>query len=280
MLCRAAGADAADLVPLGADDPGIAADQSEELDALAKNDPVKYLERCLEHYQREVHGYRCVLAKQERVNGTLRDYEVIRACFREKPFSVHMDWCEGLDMCFRTMYVSDENDGKLLARTRIPPVGIQGPVLAFPLTAPNVQAAGRFGIDKFGMYLGAKDTLAAIHAAQKAGTLHLRYDGIEPVEKAGGRMCHKFVRTPYDPPEAKERINNLTFYIDRATLLQVGSILIDENGEFVAEYFFKDVEINPTFHEKQFTHWRAQRKPGQSPSTAAAQLCSSLALGL
>src|SRR5476651_1896151 len=40
----------------------IAADQSEELDALAKSDPIKFLERCLERYERDVHGYRCVFA--------------------------------------------------------------------------------------------------------------------------------------------------------------------------------------------------------------------------
>lgn len=231
----------------------IGEDQSKEMDELAKSDPVKLLERGLERYKAEVQGYRCTFAKQERVNDTLRDYEVIRANFREKPFSVHMEWKEGLDLCFASMYVAGENKDCLLARSRLKPLNIRGPVLSRPLDAEDVKATSRFGIDKFGMYCGAKDTLDAIHAAQKAGTLHLKYHGIEMVEKAGNRLCYKLVRTPYDPPEAKERINELTIYIDRATLLQVGSILKDAKGEFIAEYFFRNIELNPAFDDAQFT---------------------------
>jgi hypothetical protein len=151
------------------------------------------------------------------------------------------------------MYVAGENNGCLLARSRVPPLGFRGPILTRPLNASDVKSTSRFGIDKFGMYCGAQDTLNAIHKAQKAGTLHLKYHGIEMVEKAGNRLCYKLVRTPYDPPEMKEKINELTIYIDRATLLQVGSILKDEKGEFIAEYFFRDIELNPTFDEGQFT---------------------------
>ena len=145
----------------------IAMDQSEELDKLAKDEPVKFLERCLAHYEKEVQGYRCVLAKQEKVNGKLRDYDVVRACFREKPFSVHMEWCEGLDRCFATLYVEGDNDGKLLPRLRLAPFEIQrGPILARPLDAADVTSTSRFGINRFGIYFGARDTLDAIHAAQ------------------------------------------------------------------------------------------------------------------
>jgi hypothetical protein len=231
----------------------MSADQSREMDELAKTDAVKLLERGLERYKAEVHGYRCTFAKQERVNNMLRDHEVIRANFRESPFSVHMEWKEGYDLCFASMYVAGENDGRLMARSRLKPTNIRGPVLTRPLDADDVKATSRFGIDRFGMYMGAKDTLDAIHAAQKAGTLSLTYHGIESVEKAGNRLCYKFVRTPYTPPEAKEGINELTIFIDRATLLQVGSILKDVKGEFIAEYFFRDIELNPTFADDQFT---------------------------
>lgn len=230
----------------------IGEDQSNKMEELVKKDPVAFLEYCLDRYTKEVQGYRCTFAKQERVNGTLRDYEVIRANFREKPFSVHMEWKEGLDLCFASMFVAGENDGCLLARSRVPP-GFRGLVLKRPLDAADVKRTSRFGIDKFGMYCGAKDTLDAIHKAKEAGTLHLKYHGIEMVEKAGNRLCYKLVRTPYEPPEAKEKINELTIFIDRATLLQVGSILKDEKGEFIAEYFFRDIELNPTFDEGQFT---------------------------
>ena len=37
------------------------------------------------------------------------------------------------------------------------------------------------------------------------------------------------------------------------TLLQAGSLLRDSDGNIIAEYFFRDVELNPEFDEKQFT---------------------------
>ena len=127
-------------------------------------------------------------------------------------------------------------------------------VLSRPLDAADVKASSRFPISEFGVYKGAKDTLRSIHAAKEKGTLSLRYEGIEVVERAGNRLCYKLVRTPYNPPEnGKEMLNELTVYIDRATLLQVGSILKDVNGELIADYFFRDIEVNPTFETKQFT---------------------------
>jgi outer membrane lipoprotein-sorting protein len=35
--------------------------------------------------------------------------------------------------------------------------------------------------------------------------------------------------------------------------LQVGSVLLDSKGQVIAEYFFRDIEINPTFDKDQFT---------------------------
>src|SRR5437870_1937778 len=66
-----------------------------ELERLARTDPVAFLEKCLERYDREVRGYRVTLVKQERLRGRLGPKERIEACFREEPFSVRMDWKEG-----------------------------------------------------------------------------------------------------------------------------------------------------------------------------------------
>ena len=83
----------------------------------------------------------------------------------------------------------------------------------------------------------------------------MKYLGIERPKEVGNRLCYKFVRTPYDPPEglAKENLNELTIYIDMQTMMQVGSVLKDMEGKLIAEYFFREIELNPTFDEKQFT---------------------------
>lgn len=227
--------------------------ETDELEKVAKTDPVKFLEHCIARYEKDVQGYRCNFWKQERVKGTMRPYEKIRVHFREKPFSVHMQWLEGENLCIRSMYVEGENDGNLLARGLL--FGVEVPVLLRrPVWASDAKSSSRFPITKFGVNMGQRSTLDSIHRAQKADTLHLKYLGTERVEKTGNRMCYKLIRTPYVPPEeGDDNLNELTIYIDRATLLQVGSVLKNASGEPLAEYFFREIELNPTFDEDQFT---------------------------
>ena len=148
------------------------------------------------------------------------------------------------------MYVEGENEGKLVARSML--FGIRGPVVARPVNAPDCKSTSRFPITEFGIRAGAVSTINAMKAAQKKGTLHVEYKGIEPVEKLGDRTCYKLVRTPYDPPE-EDNIMKLTIWVDCDTLMHVGSELIDADGNLIAEYYFRDIELNPTFDEKQFT---------------------------
>ncbi len=229
----------------------IGDDRSQAMTKLAESDPVEFLKICLERYKKDVQAYRCTFEKREVVKGTERENEIIRAHFREKPFSVHMEWKEGASLCSGSLYVEGENGGNLLARSLI--FGVSGPILSRPLNAADVKSTSRFGIDTFGIYLGQKATYDAIVEAKKDGVLFLNYKGIEPCAKAGNRLCYKFVRTPYEPPDPAEGLNDLTFYIDRATLLQVGSVLTDDKGKFIAEYYFRDIEVNPVIDEKQFT---------------------------
>jgi hypothetical protein len=219
---------------------------------LAQKDPLQFLEQSLKSYE-DIQGYRCIFGKQERVQGKLLDPEVIRVHYRARPFSVHMQWLEGADACFASLFVEGENNGMLLARSRLLG-GFPGPIFQKRLDSPEAKASSRFGMDRFGMEMGARDTIRAMRAAKERDKLFLKFEGIERVDKAGGRLCYKLVRTPYDPPESEgEKLNELTIYIDRATLFQVGSILKDVKNELIAEYFFRDIEVNPTFHETQFT---------------------------
>src|SRR5688572_9803848 len=69
-------------------------DDPSGMEKLAKTDPVAFLERVVEKYDREVRSYRVTLDKRERIKGKLLDREVVECRFREKPFSVRMDWKE------------------------------------------------------------------------------------------------------------------------------------------------------------------------------------------
>jgi hypothetical protein len=233
----------------------IGQQETATFEKLAKDDPLAFLERCLQQYEQEVHGYICVFDKQERVKGQLRQPESILVHFSEKHFCVHMDWIKGagrLD-ARRALYVKEQDANLLYVRIGDPSWGPLG-ILPKALTDPQVTATSRFGIDKFGMYIGAKDTVVEMRRAKENNTLHVKYEGKLRVPECGNRLCYKFVRTPYEPPEAKfDYCNELVVFIDAATHMQVGSILKNDKGELIAYYYFHNITRNPSFKDTQFT---------------------------
>lgn len=224
----------------------VSREKADSLEEQLKHDPVAFLEDCLHQYEQQVQGYQLIFVKQEKVNGKMKDKEKIRAYFREKPFSVHMHWLAGAGKASRTLYVDGDYKNMLLAR--VPWFG----VWRKKLDDPDVKATSRFPITEFGIYKGAKSTIDAMRAADKRDKLFVYYVGLERVKELGERYCYKLVRGPYDPPEV-DGINELTVYIDAQTLMQTGSILKDSAGDLIAEYFFRDIELNPKFDPKLFT---------------------------
>jgi hypothetical protein len=217
---------------------------------MIKDNPTEFLQKCLDRYASEVHGYSCVLAKHELVAGKLRPREVVQAYFREQPFSVFMEWKKGEGKAQRVLYAKGEYDDKMVAR----PSGILGRLTGTwikDVDHPDAKAAGRYLITQFGINLGTERTLKSMLSAKAHNTLHVRYEGKFKVAETGNRLCYKLVRTPYDPPEEQD-LNELTIYIDVETWLQVGSVLKDTAGNLIAEYFFRDIKLNPTFKPDQF----------------------------
>ena len=119
------------------------------------------------------------------------------------------------------------------------------------INATDVMQSRRFPISTFGIQKGTESTLVSMHKARARGALHVRYDGVFKVAELGDRECYKLVRTPYDPPEL-EGINEYTLYIDKELMLQTGSVLKNQKGELIAEYWFRDVLLNPEFKKDQF----------------------------
>jgi hypothetical protein len=220
------------------------------VDFLINYHPTLFLEMCLERYKREVKGYSTRFIKRERINGKLEPMEKLEVLCREEPFGVYMNWLEGARLAQKVLYVKGENNNKLLARG----AGLLawGPVFQKDVDSDEAKKTGRYTIDQFGIFLGTQRTLAAMRKAQERGALHVTYDGIWEVPEFGGRECYKFTRTPYEPVE-EEGVNELTIYIDRENWLQVGSVLRDTQGKLIAEYYFRDLKINPEFKADQFT---------------------------
>jgi hypothetical protein len=210
-------------------------------------EPIAVLEKCLAHYTHTVKGYRAILYKQERTAGKLHPPEAIQVYFQEKPFSVYLDWLKGARRAQRALYVAGQHDEQMLVR----PTGfILGRfVVTRDPDGAEAREAGRYSIREFGIKKGTERTLAAWKRARAKGTLKVDYLKIQTLKMLDDRPCYVY-RARYAQLEAG--LDELTIYIDKETLLQVGSIL-KRDGKLVATYLFRAVKVNPTIAPDQFT---------------------------
>lgn len=95
--------------------------------ALALNSPapgehplvpaVRWAKECL-HNMRNIHDYSAKLAKRERIDGTLTDYEYLKVKVRHEPFSVYISFIGPARVKGQeAIYVKGRNEGKLLAHS-------------------------------------------------------------------------------------------------------------------------------------------------------------------
>jgi Protein of unknown function (DUF1571) len=232
-----------------------------EFAALATSDALATLRASLQRYKQDVRGYRCVMLKHERIGGRLGPTEQIRIAFRDDPFAVKMIWDKGAGLASSTLYVEGENDGQLLARSFV------GVVPSDPEGALARKSA-RYSIRDFGIARGAERTLRVWQRAADNGRLKLEYLGIQPLAECGNRNCY-FIRRTCEPDEVdnfamrdpgersatespRDAIRHVTIMIDVETWQHIGSDLRTPDGSLLANYYFRDLEVNPTFTREEF----------------------------
>ncbi|HEV3263023.1 MAG TPA: DUF1571 domain-containing protein [Gemmataceae bacterium] len=230
-------------------DKGQTLPDAATMEKLAEKDPVAFLRYCILRYDRQVKGYTATLQKQERLKGKLYPTEIIEVSFREKPFSVFMHWLKNPRKAETVLYVKGENNDMMLVH----PSGLAGSLVKVvdrAIDSVDARASGRYTLDKFGIKNGTLRTLAGWEAAEKRGKLKIEYLGKHRIKEVGDRICYKLHRV-YDKPE-NDGVAELTLYIDKATWLQVGSVVKDTDGKLIGEYYFRDLHLNPEFNKDQF----------------------------
>lgn len=221
-----------------------------QLEALARSAPLEFLKEALARYDRDVQGYEATLIKEERVNGRLAQEETIIVWFKEKPFSVRMDWLKGWGLASRTLYVEGENKGMMLAKL-VGPLSFGGLAPRDPEGA-EAKSAARYPITKFGIKEGMLSTQLYWRKAHEKGELRVVCDGIVACKELGGRKCLKLRRLEYARPEV-DGISRSEFWFDPSNGLQLGSLLRGKDGRLIGRYFFKDLRVNPDFAPDTFT---------------------------
>jgi hypothetical protein len=235
-------------------DDGGAIPKADDLETVAKKDPVAFLEHCLRKYQREVKGYRCVMQKQERLDGKLLPSEEIEVTFRQDPYSALLRWKKGARLADSALYVEGENTEKDKSQMLVHPAGIAGRLVKSVSRDPRGEEAGKSGryyLTDFGIEKGTQRTLDSWKKARDDGKLTVEFLGETKLKEAGDRTCYKLRRTDYAKPE-EDGVLELTIYIDKETLLQVGSVLKGNNDSYIAQYYFRDIKLNPEFTAETF----------------------------
>ncbi len=250
-------------------DPGGELPDEATMVKLAQTDPIAFLEWCVIRYDRpaakgglEVSGYRVNFKKQERIAGKLKPSEDIMVDFTEKPFSVLFTYARP-DRARRVLYLkpddfSDTNKGKLVIQT----AGLASlvkPTVELPPDGTDAKQSGRYPIYEFGLKIGCHRTLDSWKAARKDDALHVEFLGEKKIKELGDRPCWVLKRTRYRKEE-EDAITELTIYVDKETWMQTGSKLKNKDGELLAEYLFRDIELNPKFDEDTFTRKSLQKK--------------------
>jgi hypothetical protein len=236
-------------------DDGSPLPTPEQFAELARTDPVAMLDAVLRRGTREMTGYRATLVKRETINGVTHPEEEIAVALQFRPYAVRFDWRRGERDADRCLYVAGQNDGQILVR----PIGRlaetvsrlrRDNIFERPLSAPLVRAASRYSIIDSHMGAASERSWRAWSRAQRLGRLHVEYQGERSVPEVGGRRCHVLVRT-CDPPE-EEGLTTLWAVFDAETWLQVGTRLT-AGERLIGYYYFRDVELNPSFPPETFT---------------------------
>jgi hypothetical protein len=220
------------------------------MEDLARTDPIAFVEKVIDRYDREVKTYRVTLEKRERVKGKLQPVEVVECSFREKPFSVRMDWTKGAKLAQKTAYVEGENRGNLLVLG----TGLRalvGVVEREPDGA-DAKSSSRYPITEFGIQIGTRRLLESWKVARERGDLKVAFNGVKKLKELNDRPVWELKRTGYPKPE-DDGITESTFYFDVENWLQIGSVLTGEKRELIATYYFRDLELNADIDSSTFT---------------------------
>lgn len=246
---------------------------AEEFARLAQTDPVRMLSVCLSRYTREANGFRGTLEKQEQVNGTAHPAEVIKVSVREKPVAVAMRWVSGARpdiFGIRTVGVAyREEDADGLMQTWRPEARIFRERRLDPKDRMFARTAARYCITEAGLLPTMLRTYDAWSQHQQTGELRFTYHGVQQVAKLNDRPCHvierqcprrevdSFARNEAPPTDPKvierDGYDRVTIYIDSELWLQTGTVLRQSDGTLIGAYYFRDLELNPSFLPDEFT---------------------------
>jgi len=224
---------------------------------LATRDSLAFLRSCIAHYDRSIVDYRCTFVVRERLRGNLGPEQVMRIKFRERPFSVDVQWSEGATGANRVTYVADRDARGDREFAFVKPSGVLGMLtpggVMRHIHAADMKAAARRTIDQFGF----RNTLALFVQACERGMERpdylLEFAGIVRFD---GHPCYLIERRlPYRQsdgtfPDALQRM-----YVDVEWLVPRASFAYEDSAgtSLLGSYIARDIEFNVGNGDEDFS---------------------------
>jgi len=221
-------------------------DNSERIIELAQTDQVALLQWALENYERQISDYSSTFYKQERINGTLRPIEKIAVRFKERPFSLLMDWQENAGLIDKLLYVAGDNDDKMVVH----PTGLLAWIKSVKRDphSPQVRQSSRRSCDKFGFHNLLTGLLDVYEQAIRQGDLQIGYLGRTEV---GGRECIAIERLL--PAKEQYPCARLVLDFDIEYVLPTAIASYDWQDRLISRYVYEDLQFNLGMTQAEFT---------------------------
>jgi hypothetical protein len=220
-----------------ADSSIVPAISEEKLIELAKYDHIAVLKLAIEKYEGSIDDYTGVFCKQERLKGKLGKEQTIAFKFKEKPYSIYMEWKKNCGSADKLLYVRSQNDGKMIVH----PTGLLswlGSVSCDP-GGKDARKSSVYTCDEFGFYNSMKRGLKDYELANKSGDLEIKYIGLTEVH---GRKCIALERVL--PKKKGYNTARLVIKLDIEYLLPVALERYDWDGNLIFQGSFRDLEFN------------------------------------
>jgi hypothetical protein len=213
---------------------------------LGKNDHIALLKLAVDRYRTTVRDYTGIFHKQERIGRKIGKGQIISFKFKEKPYSVFMQWKKNARGAHRLLYVEGQNKNKMVVR----PTGLAS-IFGSVKLDPNSKEALSSSLQpchRFGFHRTMTAILKVYELAKKNGDLETRFLGLTNIDK---RKCVKLERIL--PRKKQYEYGRLTMEFDLEYLLPVSVTSYDWQGRLVGRYVFTNLKLNVGLTDKQFT---------------------------
>lgn len=231
--------------------------EGETLEAMAARDPLGFFQMALGRYDRTVRDYTCTFTKQELVSGKLTDEQVMNAMFREKPFSVRLEWKKNADKCSRVLYVADQWIEKGQQMAVVEPAGSIAQLFVSyvmrPINGDEARKSSRRTLDQFGLRNSLELTLKYARLSQEKNVLNFSFKGTGEVD---GRQTLTFERRlPYVDDKGLWPDRVLEVQIDRELLVPLlcTAYADDAKKVLLGRYKTSAIKLNTNLPDSTFT---------------------------